>query len=320
MQVQPYNVFDHSAIARDLKRPIIALKAQHIEPFFTEGAINDFSVEEIIDAICTNAVVVERDVAEKDPQYVHPIVYSPIVQLKDDKISFFVYQRTKGVGESRLLGMHSIGIGGHVDWASQYYLEGSEQKEQVRKHILFDTVYNEFTEEIKELQYLNGLNPWTSYESNSTDAAIEQKLAVLKTHPFALNLMHTIRHKPVPVAAIFDRSNEVGRVHLGLVNPIVYTGDRAGVFGSVSTGEDSLVTKGFYDFAQLAETLDTFESWSQELIRHFLNCWNNNPNYEGYFKEMLKERIDHKSASQIKPLGTQDPQTGLNANIDFNVS
>lgn len=55
---------------------------------------------------------IPRYMAEVSEDLIHPIPYFAVVN-EEGKI--LLYQRGKGVGESRLAGKHSIGFGGHVE-------------------------------------------------------------------------------------------------------------------------------------------------------------------------------------------------------------
>lgn len=55
---------------------------------------------------------IPRYVAETSSELIHPI---PYFMVQNEKGDILLYQRGKGVGESRLAGNHSIGFGGHVE-------------------------------------------------------------------------------------------------------------------------------------------------------------------------------------------------------------
>lgn len=64
---------------------------------------------------------IPRYMAEVSEELVHPIPYFAVVN-EEGKI--LLYQRGKGVGESRLAGKHTIGFGGHVElWKDCLSLE-----------------------------------------------------------------------------------------------------------------------------------------------------------------------------------------------------
>src|SRR5271165_6682559 len=62
-------------------------------------------------------VISRREELEKDEKYGQILPYVVLWQRdqKTGDISLFTYRRAKGSGESRLLGSHSVGVGGHVD-------------------------------------------------------------------------------------------------------------------------------------------------------------------------------------------------------------
>lgn len=64
------------------------------------------------------------------------------------------------------------------------------------------------------------------------------------------------------VGLINDDSNEVGQVHLGLVH--IFDVEEA----KVSPREESIQETGFAPPSQLASEIETFETWSQIVLRH----------------------------------------------------
>lgn len=59
------------------------------------------------------------------------------------------------------------------------------------------------------------------------------------------------------VGLIYDDSNAVGTVHLGIVHQIIIEGS------GVRPREDELIEAGFYSLAQISEEFDRLETWSQ---------------------------------------------------------
>ena len=65
-------------------------------------------------------MLVQREMAETDPTYRQII---PYVMARDEENNILAYRRLKGVGESRLAGKISIGVGGHIDGPDLCYHE-----------------------------------------------------------------------------------------------------------------------------------------------------------------------------------------------------
>jgi predicted NUDIX family phosphoesterase len=63
----------------------------------------------------TNLAFLRRAWCEKDTRFLQLLPYIFFWKLVGDEIHIFVYQRGKGVGEGRLAGGCSIGVGGHVN-------------------------------------------------------------------------------------------------------------------------------------------------------------------------------------------------------------
>ena len=64
------------------------------------------------------AELIDRSICEIDPDYLQIIPYISLYIIPESGSSkFFVYQRGSGSEEGRLEGMHSIGLGGHIETA-----------------------------------------------------------------------------------------------------------------------------------------------------------------------------------------------------------
>lgn len=82
-----------------------------------------------------------RGRAEEDPSFKQLIPY--VVMKYRDQV--FHYRRGKGMGEKRLHGLRSVGIGGHInpidDGAASLYREGMLR--EVAEEVVIDTTFNE---------------------------------------------------------------------------------------------------------------------------------------------------------------------------------
>lgn len=149
---------------------ILALRSGFVSGNLPEGCSNALSLTEAVDA----TVIAQREFLETSESYRQLISY--IVLRKPDG-TIFVYQRGKGVGEDRLVGNYSCGIGGHVDVSDVIWV-GNEPDLVETLRI---SVWRELHEEC-------GMMP-------------------SETRPEAINFCYCIN----------DNSNPVGRVHLGMV-------------------------------------------------------------------------------------------------------
>ena len=135
-------------------------------------------IEELAEQAVPHLFVGCRDTLEKDERFRQILPYLLFIRpTAEGKIEFFAYQRGKGIGENRLLGKVSVGVGGHVD--------------------LIDLVYSP--------QSVINLNA-TVGASFTREAAEEIIFSEEIGDP-----------KVVSAGCIVDDSDAVGRVHLGIL-------------------------------------------------------------------------------------------------------
>lgn len=123
----------------------------------------------------------DREKAEKDPSFKQVI---PYVVFRRPDHEIFAYQRTKKSGEVRLRGNWSIGIGGHIN-------PEDERRDCVTT--------------VEELQRRAELAYWEAFYREIREETGYMLRASPKTEA------------PI-VALIYDESDEVGRVHFGVVH------------------------------------------------------------------------------------------------------
>ncbi|MFC1730474.1 phosphoesterase [candidate division KSB1 bacterium] len=153
-----------------------------------------------------NHEYLNRNSAETDPEFKQLIPYM-ILQHGD---TYFSYRRGKLMGEKRLHGNYSIGVGGHIS---------------VTDPGLFGTTYEEGMK--REL-----------FEEVGIDTPFTERRTAL----------------------INDDSNDVGRVHFGVVH--LLTLERPAVRArEKSVNESRFVTAG-----HLRESAEHYETWSQICI------------------------------------------------------
>lgn len=121
---------------------------------------------------------IPRYVAETSEDLVHPI---PYFMIQNEKGEILLYQRGKGVGESRLAGNHSIGFGGHTELEKDcLYLSGD--KVVPNYDCIESAIFNELNEEL-------------TFSGESC-------------HDYYTKI-------------IYDSTDEVGKVHLGIAGGVV---------------------------------------------------------------------------------------------------
>lgn len=151
---------------------------------FVDGISNSKAwVEEVLDK---HAIIARRDYLETNETFLQVLPYNVFLSFKGENIKVFVYKRTKIVGETRLAGKASFGIGGHID------IQENDIKSSI-VDIIKRSIAREFKEEI-EIRKENIAISLNFDEIVNTE---------FRTHLFDLFLL--------------DNSNEVGRVHLGLI-------------------------------------------------------------------------------------------------------
>lgn len=149
---------------------ILALRNEFVQASLPEGCSNALSLTEAVDA----TIIAQREFLETSESYRQLISYT-VLRKPDGTI--FVYQRGKGVGEQRLAGDYSCGIGGHVEVSDVIWANNEPNLVETVRISVWRELYEEC-----------GLTP---SETKAED----------------INLCYFIN----------DNSNPVGRVHLGLV-------------------------------------------------------------------------------------------------------
>lgn len=160
----------------------------------------------------------------------------PVICRKDDngELLFLTYQRGKGVGESRLAGNASIGFGGHLELEDVITFSTAKSVIDIMK-----TIANGAERELEEeLQVINN-------EGKSVASAL--KSASIIDH-----------------GLIYDNSNDVGRLHLGIPSMYLLHEDL-----EFDVKESELKMLGWYSAEQLLKPETNSESWTLILAQHF---------------------------------------------------
>jgi predicted NUDIX family phosphoesterase len=154
-----------------------------------------------------------RSQVEKDPSYKQLIPY--VIMTHNGK--YLSYVRGKKAGETRLLGLRSIGIGGHINPADDMPL--------------FDVDF------------------YKTYLA-AVEREVAEEVSVETTHTDSI------------VALLNDDSNEVGRVHLGVVHYWQLDAPK------VNKREQMITQMTFMTPAELQQVADTLETWSSLCLPH----------------------------------------------------
>jgi len=173
----------------------------------------------------------DRATCETDPGFLQLLPY--VVLQREDTKAVFVYCRGKGGEEARLHGNLSIGLGGHVDTDVS---AGPEDIDSSPQDILFKHLMNDALRELEEEVGLKGSLPGDD------------------------NYLPMFWDNEV----IYDDTNPVGQVHLGLFIKALISDDSR--LGSAEVG----VIEGsqWLTWTELKEpaVYDRLENWSKLIV------------------------------------------------------
>lgn len=214
-----------------MKHPqsILAVRTKEIvEVLNLKEGMNACPLVGFTTAAQNSLVIAQREQLEKDETCLQILPYMLIVKASPKKpTKFKAYRRGKGVGESRLSGNVSIGFGGHVDLADV------EHEESVIN--LHQTIMRAAVREVAE-ELIFDRHP----DSDSDDLDI------------------------FDVGLILDSSNEVGRVHLGVVLGVLLPEGNDCV-----TAEEELEDMPFLTADELLSSGLPLENWTRIALEFF---------------------------------------------------
>lgn len=210
--------------------------------------LEDKSVDNILNLLDKSYYWVEREHAETDESYLQIIPYLIIEKQNnfgEEDSEFFMYQRLKKGKEARLHDNYSLGVGGHIDWdkdgVTLYNLVPS-------RDVVFMSAKDELNEEVNLL-------------------GTAQNFSALQPDD-VLWLDH-----------IYDDSNAVGRVHLGLVGIVtIYGNDKT----RIEVKEKEKLSGGLVAPKEIEQKKDKLENWSKI-------AWGMFQELEGNQADMLEE-------------------------------
>ena len=202
------------------------LEAITLMPFLNGVADVGKWLEEIVDP---EVIFARRDYLETNPNYRQLLPYIVVYCIENDTIKVLTYQRTKKVGEVRLGGKYSIGIGGHVDLEVDMFK--NNQTPTIKK-ILYHAARREVFEEIKPDWVVDYINDFNLYQG--------------------------------PQYIILDSTDDVGKVHAGLA----YFADisslnklhKGEAIEAIDFKEEELTKVGFLTLEELEKL--NLENWS----------------------------------------------------------
>ena len=186
----------------------------------------------------------DRATCETDPSLLQLLPY--VLIQRADTGQYFVYCRGKGGNEERLHGNLSVGVGGHVDTESP----DDEAKFGLYADDLLNHLESEALREVTEELGVKFLTPEEidDYDENGypVDCPMEKPAEMWSG------------------TLIYDDTNEVGKVHLGLLFTLVIPD--ASVLGDAEVG----VIEGSQWLAAEEllnpEVFDRLENWSKAIV------------------------------------------------------
>lgn len=196
------------------------------------GTFDDMSVLEA--GLDEGLAIVRREAAEENPNYRHLLPYVQLFRVGvEGDLEIFVYQRVKGSGEERLLGRHSIGLGGHINVSHAQFYDAHSSL-----NLGMTIMYNVMEELCEEL--------------------------TINDKPFIEGLLEqNIRSQPSIYGYLNDHSDAVGERHLGVTMLMMIPGTYEPMMG-----ETSAVKVGFVKVKDLQTNLEAynFENWSRLIL------------------------------------------------------
>lgn len=108
------------------------------------GTFQTFCDDALLQKILENLIILPRSEAEENFLFKQLIVY--IIIKHPDSGMYLTYKRTPGIGEKKLRGKYSIGIGGHVNVSDEEQCSLSSREDGL--DLLLRAVWREINEEI----------------------------------------------------------------------------------------------------------------------------------------------------------------------------
>lgn len=220
----------------EMDEPIVGITKLALAHLHLVQGFNPMTWQEFVAGIDQNDCLIgERALLEKDFAKRHFIPYllikgkRPANDCTGVLTTFFHYQRGKGVGESRLAGNDSCGMGGHVDAADAFTRSGRLFIHKVPEPASIDIRTT--------LEFAAG---------RERDEELEGETSPLKF-----------------VGLLIDDSNEVGQVHIGVVMVADATQEPA----AYRCKEEQLNELGFFT-AEESLARPKLENWSHILMTH----------------------------------------------------
>lgn len=210
--------------------------------------------QDIINALSENAHLVwmaPRQYLENDPDFLQFIPYLILRTGGTDAHKVVGYNRPPATGESRLAGNFSIGLGGHVEPHDLAYPLVKHSVDE-RKACNFPASFSDVLSMCSQREMLEEVKPsW----NNAAGETVSPEVYATEFGPVAL---------------IYDTSNDVGKVHLGLVYVVHLHGVSPAedlILGISANSPDEVRDIRFLTKEE-ALNQESPESWTSLVLRH----------------------------------------------------
>lgn len=200
------------------------------------------------------AYIAQREQLESNPSYWQLLPY--ITVTRDNEV--FVYQRSSKVGEQRLSGNYSIGVGGHIDLADTQYRTCLANSDVDLAATVMASLLRELNEELLFSHTHEG-------HTEEYELVYQGEYLCLQTVSGTFNQIDVTLEVN---ATLLDTSNAVGLHHLGLVTEL-----KLPSYIDVTCKEEELTSVGFLPFnynylsIEYPGVMERMEAWSAQILK-----------------------------------------------------
>jgi predicted NUDIX family phosphoesterase len=223
---------------------------------FVHGPVRMSDPKKRANALYGRLVIRQREWLESDENHLQLLPYTIIAKKSDQGLKISTYQRTKQVGEQRIAKAISIGWGGHMDANMMAWMDNNESSILDWKETLRNALIAELAQECRFIDTRTGeeVKPYQLINSVEDGGNGECEFDL--------------------IGFIYDRANEVGRVHLAIAHILVvpeYINIEARPtvdnLGNETAPEHIYLGEFPVDvFVDNKEVQDKFEPWTKILV------------------------------------------------------
>lgn len=217
---------------------ILVADASWINQQFPEG-LTQLPLSFFEDALPYTSVR-QRKAVEENLNYRQYLPYQVLWRMNaEGKREYFVYQRTRKIGENKLFDKFSLGMGGHID---SFEIDGPIHPGSLAEFV-FLNANREFVEEIEiDIETGHPVNSSPYFAPFMEDSAI-------------------VSEKPNKWRVLVDNSDKVGQFHFAIV---IFHEIKEGV--NIACAEEELRTVGFMTKEAILQQGLDLENWSKIVL------------------------------------------------------